>query len=527
VATGAVLTLSVGATSSEPGAVAAMSVLLAYSAWRTVRPFPKPGDLRVGTGALLVDGAIAVGAVAVSGGWNSPFVFALLVAIAIAGFTRDYIAGLAVAGFGALGLVVASVVASSARAGPETALQVLLVYTATAGVAGYTRKLFLETEARHAAFADRADRLTEANALLSQLTQVALTLPSSLDLGDTLATAMGHFRELFEFSGATILVLDAATDTWRAEASTGLPAPPPLLPLELPRALREVVGTSDGPRSVVEIDLDPAAGRAGLWPDSRSGVYASLLARRRLVALVAIEHREPGRFGSREAEVLSSLVEPLALAIDNGMWFGRLRVLGAESERERLARSLHDRIGQGLAYVGLELDRLSRLAEPGPDLVRLRQEVSALLGEVRETLHQLRARVTEDVGLAGLAAAHLPRLGARTGMTARFSGDPAGPRLPIPVEQELWRILQEALSNVERHSTASSVDVTWTCDGRRGRLEIRDDGVGFEVKKASDALTSGMIAMRERANTIGARLLVESQPGEGTRVAVEMEVHSP
>jgi len=523
VATGAVLTLA-GTTRSEPGAVAATAILLAYNAWRTVRPFPHPRDLRVGKGALAVDVAVALAAVSISGGWNSPFVFTLLVGIVIAGFTRDYVGGLATAGFGAIGLACAALIAPSARADPKAALQVTLVYTATAGVAGYTRKLFLETEARQAAFADRVDRLTEANALLSQLTQVAQTLPSSLDLGDTLAAAMGHLRQLFEFSGATILVLDPATDTWLAEATAGLATPPPLSPTELPAPLQAVI-SADGPRTVVESELDPDAGRAGLWRDSRSGVYASLLARRRLVALVAIEHREPGRFGSREAELLASLVEPLALAIDNGMWFDRLRMLGAEGERDRLARSLHDRIGQGLAYVGLELDRLSRLPEPGPDLVRLRQEVSSLLGEVRETLHQLRTRVTEGVGLAGLAAAHLPRFGARTGITARFSGEPASPRLPIPVEQELWRILQEALSNVERHSAASRVDVTWTCDGHHGRMEIRDDGVGFEVKKTSDASPSGMITMRERANAIGARLVVESEPGEGTRVAVEVEVH--
>jgi signal transduction histidine kinase len=78
---------------------------------------------------------------------------------------------------------------------------------------------------------------------------------------------------------------------------------------------------------------------------------------------------------------------------------------------------------------------------------------------------------------------------------------------------------------VERHSAASRVDVTWTCDGHHGRMEIQDDGVGFEVKKTSHASPSGMITMRERANAIGARLIVESEPGEGTRVAVEVEVH--
>ncbi len=108
------------------------------------------------------------------------------------------------------------------------------------------------------------------------------------------------------------------------------------------------------------------------------------------MALVAIEHSSRRRFGAREAELLTGLAEPLALAIDNGLWFDRLRMLGAEGERDRLARDLHDRIGQGLAYVGLELDRC-RASRTRPDLAGCARRFR-LLGEVRETLHQLRAR---------------------------------------------------------------------------------------------------------------------------------------
>jgi signal transduction histidine kinase len=219
------------------------------------------------------------------------------------------------------------------------------------------------------------------------------------------------------------------------------------------------------------------------------------------------------------------LAEPLALAIDNGLWFDRLRMLGAEGERDRLARDLHDRFAQGLAYVNLELDRLSRHPDPGPQLVELRQEVHGLLGDVRETLRQLRSRVSPTAGLADLLAADLPRFADRTGISARFAAEPGTPRLAMTVEQELWRISQEALGNVERHAKASSVEVTWICDGRHGRLAVADNGAGFdpaELVTAASA-TSGMTAMRERANAIGARLLVDSHPGAGTWIQVEVD----
>jgi signal transduction histidine kinase len=521
VATGAVFALS--DLSGDAGFMAATVLLVAYTIGRTLRPFPRIGDLRIGRTGLLVDLGVALGAVAFSGGWGSPYVFTLLVGVLLAGLAYGYAVALGAAGAAAAGLGMLALAVPSARTPVEAAAQIALVYGATAVVAGYARRLFLEAEASQAAFTDRLSGLTEANALLSQLTRVAQTLPASLDLGDTLAAAMGHLRQLFDFTGAAILVLDSATGTWRPEAATGLTAPGRLAADELPAALREMVAAAPTAGQVIDVDLSADPEGPGLWPGSGSGLYAVLAARDRLVALVVLEHTEAGHFGPREREVLAGLAEPLALAIDNGLWFDRLRMLGAEGERDRLARNLHDRIAQGLAYVALELDRLARLPDSGAELLRLRQDVGGLLGEVRETLRQLRSRVTEQVGLAGLAEGNLPRFAERTGIATRYSGGGGG-RLPVPVEQELWRILQEALSNVERHSEAKSVDVNWSCDGRHARLEIADDGCGFRVDKVDEAFTSGLMAMRERANAIGARLAVESDADRGTRIVVDVEV---
>ncbi|MCA1846350.1 MAG: histidine kinase, partial [Actinobacteria bacterium] len=175
--------------------------------------------------------------------------------------------------------------------------------------------------------------------------------------------------------------------------------------------------------------------------------------------------------------------------------------------------------------VNLELDRLSRRPDPGPELAELRQHVHSLLGDVRETLRQLRSRVSPTAGLADLLTAELPRFAERTGVAARFTVEDHAGRLPVTVEQELWRISQEALGNVERHAKASSLQVTWTCDGRHGRLVLSDDGAGFDpaVLNIAASPTSGMTAMRERANAIGARLQVDSHPAGGTWIQVEVD----
>lgn len=515
---------------SSIGAMAATSLLCSYAGVRVLRPLPHPDGEGVAPPRIAVELAVALAAVVMSGGFGSPFVFVLLVPVLLAGFTRGYAGGFAAAAAASLPLLVVGTTFSSAGAPTETAAQVILVYAATGALAGYARRLFVDAAAEQASFEDRVSSLTEANALLSQLTSVALTLPSSLDLGDTVAAAMRHLGELFEFSGATVLVLDAATGTWRAEGATGLPVPPPMATDQLPPPLLKLALRNDSrppaQGAVPEPHLDAADGRAGLWSVARHGLYAPLVTRDHLVALVALERVDGKAFDVRDSEILTGLAEPLALAIDNGLWFDRLRMLGAEGERDRLARDLHDRFAQGLAYVNLELDRLSRHPEPGPHLVELRHQVHGLLGDVRETLRQLRSRVSPTAGLTDLLSAEVPRFADRTGITARFAAPPATSRLPVRVEQELWRISQEALGNVERHSGATALEVTWLCDGRQGRLVVADNGTGFDpagVVTATSA-TSGMTAMRERANAIGARLRVDSHLGAGTWIQVEVAV---
>jgi signal transduction histidine kinase len=96
-------------------------------------------------------------------------------------------------------------------------------------------------------------------------------------------------------------------------------------------------------------------------------------------------------------------------------------------------------------------------------------------------------------------------------------------RLPILQERELWRIAQEAVTNVERHARATQVTISWRCDGREAMLEIADDGIGFPVGKAGRLDSYGLLGMRERAASIGATLVVDSEPGKGTRVRCTLD----
>src|SRR5438105_3367946 len=273
VTTGAVLSLV--DLRHSAAAMAATSLLCLYAGFRILRPLPGPEGREAPAPAIAVELAVALAAVAISGGFGSPYVFALLVPVLLAGFTQGYAAGFLAAGAASLPLLVVGATVASARVPTETASQVALVYAATGALAGYARRLFVDAAAEQASFEDRVSSLTEANALLSQLTQVARTLPSSLDLGETLNAAMGHLGQLFDFTGATVLVLDAATGTWRAEGVTGLPAPPPMTtnqlpPPLLPRAPARRAAPAGGrpPRRGAG---DPAAATLPGQPDRRPG----------------------------------------------------------------------------------------------------------------------------------------------------------------------------------------------------------------------------------------------------------------
>ena len=242
------------------------------------------------------------------------------------------------------------------------------------------------------------------------------------------------------------------------------------------------------------------------------------------MGLVAVEDTVPGRYGADDVALLEGLAGPLALAVDNALWFLRLRRFGAEAERARIARDLHDRLAQSLAYIAFELERLAQrgAAEDRKALAELHDVVRGIVGELRETLYQLRAGVSEDADLDHVAAPYLARWEERTGVIVHWRSR-VERHVPYQVEQELWRVMQEALTNIEHHAHATACAIDYRVTANHVSLIIEDDGRGFDPAPVSGD-HYGLIGMRERADALGAHLVVESPPGQGARVSVELEV---
>ena len=200
-----------------------------------------------------------------------------------------------------------------------------------------------------------------------------------------------------------------------------------------------------------------------------------------------------------------------------------------ESERRWLARELHDRVGQNVAALGLNLNFV-RSELPADAL----QKTSARLNDcesllyytaqlVRDIQIDLRPPGLDELGLVAALNGHARQVAGRSSVKVTVSGTEPAPRLAPAMAITLFRIVQEALNNIAKHARATEVSIALEASPDGVVLTVADDGCGFDpAARVEQAVRSlGMVSMRERAESIGGRLQVESAPGKGTRVIVE------
>jgi signal transduction histidine kinase len=199
------------------------------------------------------------------------------------------------------------------------------------------------------------------------------------------------------------------------------------------------------------------------------------------------------------------------------------QVIGAQdAERARVARELHDSTAQILAAVMMQLGAAARESNsPALDqrIATLRELAAEALEEVRSLSHTMHPRILDDLGLA----AALEWLGRQTGdqttMDVHVSTTEIEPALPAHAAAALYRVAQEAIRNVVRHSQASHLDVRLRREGQQVVLEISDDGHGFDVQLAEARRPGmGLFSMRERMTLVNGSLAVRSKPGDGATI---------
>jgi two-component system sensor histidine kinase DegS len=202
-----------------------------------------------------------------------------------------------------------------------------------------------------------------------------------------------------------------------------------------------------------------------------------------------------------------------------------------EEERMRIARDMHDGPAQSMANLVLQAEILERLLDRNPkqlvtELAEFKNSVRNALEETRQLIFDLRPMTLDDLGLVPTLRKFIKEYGDRYGLATRFNVVGQERRLPGNTEGVLFRIIQEALTNVHKHARAKMAEVTMNLQPSRVSVTVKDDGQGFDVARTEANLHKnknlGLLSMRERAELEKGTLEIRSQPGRGTEVKVEI-----
>jgi signal transduction histidine kinase len=261
-----------------------------------------------------------------------------------------------------------------------------------------------------------------------------------------------------------------------------------------------------------------------------TGLYVPLLARERPIG-VLVAHDKMGpdpRFSSADLRLAEQFANRAAIAVDLSRRVARdaLRrvVSGQELERRRLARELHDETGQALTSILLGLRAVEEAA--GPDEMRtaasdLRELVVGTLQDVRRLAVQLRPKALDDFGLVAAVEHLVQTFSEATAIRVDLEAQLGDERLPTEVETTLYRMVQEALTNIVKHAGASRVSILLVRSSGSATVVIEDDGQGFDPAELREE-GMGIVGMRERVELHEGRLTVESTPGSGATLVAEV-----
>jgi signal transduction histidine kinase len=286
------------------------------------------------------------------------------------------------------------------------------------------------------------------------------------------------------------------------------------------------------------------------------GISIPLLAKGALVGALILGSRRAREVAPEELALLAGIGQQVSIAVENARLYDQARQMAAMQERNRLAQELHDSVTQSLYSITLYAEAAARILDAGEDARRetasgsrrvetgdgtpsdgtasvsaqaaehlreLRDTAQEALREMRLLIFELKPLALQKADLAEAIRARLDAVESRVGLRSDLRVEGRASRsLPDTVKLELYHIAREALNNVLKHSGARSVTVSIDFGETAVRLEVADDGMGFDPGDAGESGGLGLSGMAEHAAGIGGRLQLHSQPGQGTRVSVEI-----
>jgi two-component system, NarL family, sensor kinase len=367
------------------------------------------------------------------------------------------------------------------------------------------------------------------------LNAVSEALNSSPDVRRALERTLSLVADRLGLRTGWVWLLDQETDNFYDAAERELP---PYLQERIRMAGRRNCWCIDGFREgeltpsnidVIECSrLQPAfrGKSAALAAGLRYHASIPLYFQDKPLGIMNVTGPEWRKLTPEELRLLSTIAYQVGIAVERARLAENATRLARAEERTRIAREIHDTLAQGLTAIALNIEGAMHRLDRRPDQARERLERALAmarenLDEARRSVLDLRAAARLEgkplaEALAGLARAFT----SDTGIPVRLQAAHIG-QLPLRTESELFRIAQEALTNVRKHAHAREVEVALRRRGPTLSLTVRDDGRGFSSRiRHRDG--HGLVGMRERAKLLGGRLSISSSPGKGTRIVARV-----
>jgi PAS domain S-box-containing protein len=372
-------------------------------------------------------------------------------------------------------------------------------------------------------------RMREQATLLA----ISHTLASTLELQPGLI--LEQLREIIEYTHGGLFMLEGSTLVTLAMRGTEQleQSAPIRINLNTPENLTALFNGHRPIRIVDVMSSNPQAqflrsllddGAAVLLEGMQSWMWVPLAVKSRIIGSVGVAHEKRNYFTSHHADLALSVANQAAITMINAELYGHAQELAVLEERQRLARNLHDAVNQSLFSAGLIAEVLPRLWERDQEQARqsledLRRLTRGAMAEMRALLAELRPSTLTDAELGDLLRLLGNAFSGRTNIPAKVTVVGQGV-LPAEVQVAIYRVCQEALNNVAKHAGANMVDIYLKHEDTAIELSIHDDGKGFHPEQPISSGHYGLSMMRERAEAVGARLSITSQPAHGTELTI-------
>jgi nitrate/nitrite-specific signal transduction histidine kinase len=398
----------------------------------------------------------------------------------------------------------------------EREVEVLQVVGEEIGVAIDKALLLAETRSRE----------REATTLY----QLGMQLSSSLDLGQVLEVVADSARQLLAADIGVVGLLEEERQAMVVQATAGARTQR-LKGLRVPIGEEALASGRPLIREEYQPDLPIPHAKDVIEAEGVVSFLAVPLQRgEHPMGMVGVMMRQGRHFTQHDVQLLTRLAHQVVVAVENARLYQQVRRLAILEERDRLAREMHDYLAQALGYLNLKASLTSGLlsshqidqVEAG--LLELKQVTKEIYTDVREAIFSLRTAASPGLGLLPTLRDYLEEYERHYGVQAELvvDHDPGG--FSPEVDVQVLRIIQEALTNVRKHAKTSRAWVCLEQEDSRLRITIEDDGRGFDPARVEWAGQRyfGLQIMRERAESVGGTLELDSRPGHGTRVTIWM-----